>query len=291
MGLDMTTPFPTLRFGKACTGDATKRKQITIKNSGPVDCLLSWKVLAADSKFDTVPVVALHLSLVDKKDGAADPKRLVKLQLLPTDASKAGFFDVSPKKLVVRGFTEETILIVAHTPSESGFFTNRLVADAQWLYGIKSKRRTETPNVNAREEKMFSVIKILTEIETVDPELFIDKRKHHEKEEEQYLKFEVPATCLKRLNAFGRKLHLSTKDFDSSMSRSISLNNPLPMSVEFKMEATGPFALLSSSAASNPMVHKGGIMFRLRPKVKYRRSCENILRANHTYVSNLPKWN
>lgn len=267
VGLDMTTFSPTLRFGKVCSGDTAKTKHVRVKNSGPVDCLLTSKILAPDSKFDTVPVVALSLSLQDKKDAKSDPNRLVRLQLLPMDDSKAGIFVVRPKKLVIRGFSQETISIVAHTRAESGFFANRLVADAQWLYGQSSKSRRGTANVGAREERMLSAIRVLTEIQTINPELFIDKRKHSEKNEEQYLKFEVPTTCLKRLDKFGRKLLPSTADFDSSMSRTISLTNPLPMSVEFNLEATPPFVSLPSSGSSKLTAYKGRKLFILRPQV------------------------
>lgn len=45
VGLDCRgAGLPRLQFGEVCAGDGPHSKTITVKNDGPVDALLSWKV-------------------------------------------------------------------------------------------------------------------------------------------------------------------------------------------------------------------------------------------------------
>ena len=222
-----------------------------MQNSGPLDAVLTWQIVDCDAKTDRIPHVAVSITCHQPGSGkvpvdSRGRKRYISFKITSLKVKSHPVYAITPSKQTVRGFREATFTVTMKTPVALGSYSARLVADAEWQYPRKGFRTMGIKGAGT-DKKTYSAVRMLSETKIIHPVLAIDKRKHTEKDMNQYLKFEVASMEVQRAT----KCYLKGKGpLHPSMHRSFALTNPLTVPLIFTMDIPEPFHLLDAHTAS-----------------------------------------
>ena len=299
LGLDMMSnpTLPKMRFGEVSLNNNTMKRTVVVRNAGPIDALLNWSVReAADDSVDN-KVVAFTFAFNDDVSSTDKPLD-IKLGLYEKPRFESPF-EISPVGTLVPMHGEQTFTLKLTDVSASKDLTDfkywsdmmeaLMVADVQWQHKqpsgndgsatgdagdassrsnsaattTKKKRVVANNDDGGLERETMGAIKLAVSAIAVQPWLYLDKRRHGErnaitansfKEEpvHQYMKFSINATSLRR--------YKETKVFDECMKQTFLLRNVKSIPFEFAVTAHGPFKILETKtlALPHPMYNSPG---------------------------------
>jgi len=256
-------PIPTLTFGEVLTQALPPSRVVRVKNSGPIDANLTWRV-RDPKEFQATTTSGGHPNLVDvvivfnNFPQNYDDNDLVKTTVRWHDPPQyTPPFKVQPPIKLVPARSEATFEItMVEIPEYTGELVAMLVADAAWKHAEQKKPKTadrdalrtglnrkkkEEDEVSGLEAESLSAVTCRVESRSIDPELDAGGKTG--------IKFKVWSTHAATLGKFvgGKKAP------HPSMAKQIVMTNRLSVPLTFCLcVASGPFRLLSTKCLAPP---------------------------------------
>jgi len=284
-GLDMMTDpsMPNMKFGEVAVSSKIMKRTVVVKNSGPIDAQLSWDIRESGDNKEDNRVVAISIDTEASKDINKPVKVSLGLYEKPVFESP---YTVSPVNTLVPKHGESIFTLtlnevkslkpVGDYKSWSDSIEALCVADVKWLHGEKvggGHSRTTTAELvdtggrkkagkkNAGEDggglerETFGAVKLNLSAQVIQPWLYLDKRRHGEKnaltdvpEEDirvkQYLKFSISAMELKEWR--------DTGVYSDAMEETFLMTNTKSIPLEFAINSSGPFKITKAVTLALP---------------------------------------
>ena len=259
-GLDLTKEDPVLRFGQVTVGHMKPpEKHVRIRNNGPVDAKVTWRLVREGSENAERQLVATTLEPTE--DGCTTTVEWKAPEVY------AAPFIVKPASLVIKAHSDGTFTMVlpsqsvtatSHFVEEAGVpgrIASVAVADAEWVSRLQVSDHHDVEEdapaaklsslgsvalvksmtaklMKARKEpKILGALKVCLDAQIVAPSLRMEKAS-----KDSQLRFRTWST----VELPPGKL----KDAPKSLHRKTLLRNPLDVPVSVSLALDGPFALL-----------------------------------------------
>ena len=252
-GLDLTLSKckdPLLRFGQVTVGHpAPPEKHIKIRNDGPVDARISWRLVREG--LENAERQFVECKLMATEDG-------VETSIAWKEPEKyESPFLIKPRSKVVKAHAETTFTMVlpsASATGPSGRIASVAVADAEWVSKLKVSSHDgvegETAKLTSlgalhvqqsmkskllkarKAPKVTAALKVCLDARIVAPSLRMEKAsKDSSVRFRTWSTVEVPPVTL-------------VKHAPKSLHRKTLLRNPLDVPVSCSLSLDGPFSLL-----------------------------------------------
>jgi hypothetical protein len=252
-GLDLTLSKckdPLLRFGQVTVGHPSPpEKHIKIKNDGPVDARISWRLVREG--LENAERQFVECKLMATEDGVETSVKWKEPEIYESP------FVIKPISRVVKAHSETTFTMVL--PSESatgpsGRIASVAVADAEWVSKLKVSDHDNVQGETAKltslgalhvqqsmkskllkarkAPKVTAALKVCLDARIVEPSLRMEKAsKDSNIRFRTWSTVEVPPCTL-------------PKHAPKSLHRKTLLRNPLDVPVSCQLSLDGPFSLL-----------------------------------------------
>ncbi|GMH97171.1 hypothetical protein TrVE_jg7849 [Triparma verrucosa] len=287
LGLDTVSgPLAKMKFGEVALNCKPLTRTICIKNSGPIDSLVRFSI--REPADDTVDNRVVALTFDENEDASsADPFK-IKLGLYEKPKFESPF-DIHPQAMKIpkhgeKNFTITLREVVADEQIGDKKLWRKLmnvlmVADAQWLHpkplpslmesssldslssktGTASSSRRKTArhgdDAGGLERETNGAVKLGVEAMAVSPFLFLDKRRHGEKNaisEVDDKDVDVKQVVKISISAMEYKEYKETGELPDAMEQTFLLTNQLSISQDLALTCQGPFVLESAKTMSLP---------------------------------------
>ncbi|GMH80067.1 hypothetical protein TL16_g08388 [Triparma laevis f. inornata] len=288
LGLDtVTSSLAKMKFGEVALNCKPLTRTISIKNSGPIDSLVRFSV--REPADDTVDNRVVALTFDENEEAGSSNPFKIKLGLYEKPKFESPF-DIHPQATKIPKHGEKDFTITLREVVEEEQIGDKklwrklmnvlMVADAQWLHpkpmpslmesssldslssnktGTASSSRRKTArhgdDAGGLERETNGAVKLGVEAIAVSPFLFLDKRRHGEKNaisEVDDKDVDVKQVVKISISAMEYKEYKATGELPDAMEQTFLLTNQLSISQDLALTCQGPFVLETANTMSLP---------------------------------------
>ena len=287
LGMDMVSnpKLPNMKFGDVALNCPPLTRTMVVKNSGPIDALLKWSVREAADDSEDNRVVALTFN----EGGETGKPFDIKLGLYEKPRFESPF-DIKPVAARLAKHSEQQFTITLNEVTTDEQIGDKklwselknclMVADAQWQHpkqmpsllgdssvtsldsrggtGAGSRRATKRGGDHhdgALERETMGAVKLGVSARAIAPYLFLDKRRHGEKNaisEVEDKDVNVKQVIKIAINAMEYKHFQRTGEVSDDMEQTFLLTNQSSISIDLALTMQGPFKIEKATTMTIP---------------------------------------